>query len=111
MRNLFSRKVDGTSALKDAAISAMANVVSEETETERGIMAVPELPEMEVASISLTYYTKEYPTQEHLKAITDYLEVVYDLKCQYATVDHYSGGSWTEPNSQFTVSVRLHGKK
>lgn len=109
---LFSRpKTSGSSALKDAAVTALSMVESEESEFERPVMAVPELPEMEVASISLTYYTQEYPTQDQLKAMTDYLEVVYDLKCQYATVDNYGGKSWTDPNSKFTVTIRLHGKK
>jgi hypothetical protein len=111
MRNPFSRNVVGTSALKDAAVSAMANITTQESEFEPVVMAIPELPKMDVASISLTYYTQEYPTQDQLKAMTDYLEVAYNLKCQYATVDNYGGKSWTDPNSRFMVTIRLHGKK
>jgi hypothetical protein len=109
---LFSQpKTSGNSALKDAAVTALSMVETEESESEHPVMTVPELPKMEVASISLTYYTQEYPTQDQLKAMTDYLEVAYNLKCQYATVDNYGGKSWTDPNSRFMVTIRLHGKK
>lgn len=110
MRNPFSRNDAGTSALKNAAVRAMANIATQESESKPVIMAVPELPEMDIASISLTYYTQGYPTQEQLKTIADYMEVVYELKCQYATVDNY-GKSWTDPNSKFIVTIHLRGKK
>lgn len=109
---LFSRpQSSGSSALKSAAVTALSKVETGESESERPVMVVPELPDMEVASINLTYYTDAYPTQEQLKAMTDYLEVVYELRCQYANVDVHGGKSWTDPNTKFTVSVHLRGKK
>jgi hypothetical protein len=113
----FSRpKTDGSGALKDAAVTALEKVTAKESDSEPNyesvLKIVPELPEMEVARISLMYYTQTYPTQEQLVAITEYLEVAYELKCQYASVDLSSGSkSWTDPDARWTVTVTLQGKK
>jgi hypothetical protein len=112
MLKRFSRKTEGTSALKDAALSVAAKAEAVESASESILKIVPELPSLEVARISLMYYTQEYPTQEQLVAITDYLEVAYELKCQYASVDLSSRNkSWTDPDAQWTVTVTLQGKK
>lgn len=109
-------RTDGSSALKIAAVTALDKVTAEESDSkldyESVLKIVPELPDLEVARISLTYYTQTYPTQEQLVALTEYLEVAYELKCQYASVDLSSSAkSWTDPDARWTVLVTLQGKK
>lgn len=96
-------KTDGSGALKDAAVTALETVTAKKSDSI--------LPEMEVARISLMHYIQTYPTQEQLVAITEYLEIAYELKCQYVTVDLSSGSSWTDPGALWTVTVTLQGKK
>jgi hypothetical protein len=103
-------KTEGSSALKDAAVTALSKVETEEYDSVSALKVMPELPDWEVARISLMYYSDTYPTQRELTEVSDYLEAAYDLRVQSATIDLSKGNSWTDPNAVWIVHFSLQGK-
>lgn len=112
MLRRLSHKTEGTSALKNAALNAMDKVTDNNVTDVPKIKVAPELPDMELVRMSLMYYSDQYPTQQELVTVSEYLEAAYGLRCQYATVDLKTGtSSWTDPKAQFVIAVALQGKK